>query len=209
MTHGCLDLPHQQDRRQPSHRRKATARRGHWHLLRLTARTVKTPAPPHLPGVEVQRGELPEVDVAHVDVEGLALVNEGAAVGGHVHQAALLDLPHRLIQRLQVRRDLQVLRGTRQGLAPQKRLGKGPQRAPCQPARLSLSGAQAMQQQSSTCVSMLQASTTRAKAQQMQDAEGSHPGLHFVIDHLMHTVLRCDVRHKDPGLWQPAPGRSH
>jgi len=66
-------------------------------------------AEPRLPGVEVKAGELPEVNVRHVDVERLALVDEGAPVGGHVHQHTLLDLPHRLVQRLQVVRDVQVL----------------------------------------------------------------------------------------------------
>lgn len=127
-----------------------------------------------LPGVEVQRGELAKVGVAHVHVERLALVDVRTAVcrragqhsggwlgrhrhqrGGetgetcsrksraqdrkrplhlpthpcmptatckagaarpkgptcrHVHQYALLDLPHRLVQRLEVVRDVQVLR---------------------------------------------------------------------------------------------------
>ena len=40
----------------------------------------------HLPGVEVQRGQLAKVDVGHVHVEGLRLVDEGAPVRRHVHQ---------------------------------------------------------------------------------------------------------------------------
>ena len=82
----------------------AGAQQGSWCAV---CRAHQTKA--HLPGVEVQAGELAEVDVRHVDVERLALVDEGAPVGGHVHQHPLLDLPHRLVQRLQVVRDVQVL----------------------------------------------------------------------------------------------------
>lgn len=39
-----------------------------------------------LPGVEVQRGQLAKVGVAHVHVEGLALINVGAAVCTTRHQ---------------------------------------------------------------------------------------------------------------------------
>ena len=68
-----------------------------------------------LPRVEVQRCELAEVDVAHVHVERLALVDECATVCSHVHQDALFDLPHCLVQRLQLDGDVQILeerRGT-------------------------------------------------------------------------------------------------
>ena len=44
-----------------------------------------------------------------MDVEGLGLVDERAAVGGHVHQHALLDLPHRLVDLLEVIREVQGL----------------------------------------------------------------------------------------------------
>ena len=64
---------------------------------------------PHLPGVEVEGGEFAEVAVGHVDVEALGLVNEGASVGGHVYKLALLDLPHSLVQGLQVLWDVQLL----------------------------------------------------------------------------------------------------
>mmetsp|Transcript_39604 Transcript_39604/g.88624 ORF Transcript_39604/g.88624 Transcript_39604/m.88624 type:complete len:220 (+) Transcript_39604:262-921(+) len=58
------------------------------------------------PGVEVHRGELPRGGLGHVDVEGLGLADEGAAVGGHVEAHLLLDLPHGLVQVLHVLRDL-------------------------------------------------------------------------------------------------------
>mmetsp|Transcript_1161 Transcript_1161/g.4600 ORF Transcript_1161/g.4600 Transcript_1161/m.4600 type:complete len:635 (-) Transcript_1161:687-2591(-) len=64
-----------------------------------------------LPGVEVQRGELTRVGIGHVHVERLRLVDERAAVGGHVHQHALLDLPHRLVNRLEVLGQVQALHG--------------------------------------------------------------------------------------------------
>mmetsp|Transcript_19724 Transcript_19724/g.41632 ORF Transcript_19724/g.41632 Transcript_19724/m.41632 type:complete len:589 (-) Transcript_19724:922-2688(-) len=55
-----------------------------------------------LPGVEVEGGHLPEVWIAHVDVEALALVDEGASVRRHVDEGPLLDLPHRLVDGLEV-----------------------------------------------------------------------------------------------------------
>mmetsp|Transcript_18028 Transcript_18028/g.43391 ORF Transcript_18028/g.43391 Transcript_18028/m.43391 type:complete len:321 (+) Transcript_18028:185-1147(+) len=54
------------------------------------------------PSVEVHRGELPVGGVAHVDVQTLRLVYEGAPVCRHVDDGALGDLPHRLVQRLQL-----------------------------------------------------------------------------------------------------------
>lgn len=62
-----------------------------------------------LPGMEVQGGELPKVGIGHVHVEALRLVDEGPPVRRHVHQLALLDLPHRLVKRLELFRDVQVL----------------------------------------------------------------------------------------------------
>jgi hypothetical protein len=68
-----------------------------------------------LPCVEVQGRELAKVGVAHVDVEGLGLVDEGTAVCRHVHQHALLDLPDGLVQVLEVVGDVQVLEESRNG----------------------------------------------------------------------------------------------
>mmetsp|Transcript_1236 Transcript_1236/g.5472 ORF Transcript_1236/g.5472 Transcript_1236/m.5472 type:complete len:326 (+) Transcript_1236:605-1582(+) len=59
----------------------------------------------------MKRRELSAVGVGHVDVEGLGLVDERAAVGGHVHQHALLDLPHRLVDLLEVIREVKLLHG--------------------------------------------------------------------------------------------------
>ena len=50
-------------------------------------------------------GQLAVVRLGDVDVERLALVDEGAAVGGHLEHRLLGDLPHRLIESLQVSRD--------------------------------------------------------------------------------------------------------
>ena len=60
----------------------------------------------HLPPIEVQGCELPKVGIAHVHVERLALVNIGPAVGRHVHQHPLFNLPHCLVQRLQTVRNV-------------------------------------------------------------------------------------------------------
>ena len=56
----------------------------------------------------MQRGQLAEVGIGHEDVERLALVDVRAAVGSHVDQVALLDLPDRLVQRLELLGDVQV-----------------------------------------------------------------------------------------------------
>ena len=90
---------------------------------------------PHLPCIEVQRGELAEVGVRHVHIERLRLVDERPAVGGHVHQGALLDLPHRLVQRLQALRDVQRLRHPPHASAcvwlPQQGTGASSQQRSC------------------------------------------------------------------------------
>jgi len=62
-----------------------------------------------LPGVEVQGSELAKVGVRHEHVEALALINVCTAVGSHVHQGALLDLPHRLVQALELIWNVQFL----------------------------------------------------------------------------------------------------
>eukprot|EP00955_Chlamydomonas_euryale_P118133 366520-Chlamydomonas_euryale.AAC.9 len=75
--------------------------------------TLHVVVPPYLeallPRVEVQRRELSKVGVGHEHVERLALVDVSAAVGRHVNEHALLDLPNRLVQRLEVVRDVEVL----------------------------------------------------------------------------------------------------
>mmetsp|Transcript_5149 Transcript_5149/g.9357 ORF Transcript_5149/g.9357 Transcript_5149/m.9357 type:complete len:221 (+) Transcript_5149:217-879(+) len=57
---------------------------------------------PLSPAVEVEGGELGKGGLHHVHVERLALINEGATLGRHVHQAPLPNLPHRLVDRLQL-----------------------------------------------------------------------------------------------------------
>lgn len=62
---------------------------------------------PHLfPAVEVHAGQLAVVRLGYVDVQGLALVDEGAAVSGHLEYGFLGDLPHGFIQLLQILWDL-------------------------------------------------------------------------------------------------------
>mmetsp|Transcript_5523 Transcript_5523/g.7783 ORF Transcript_5523/g.7783 Transcript_5523/m.7783 type:complete len:590 (-) Transcript_5523:355-2124(-) len=58
-----------------------------------------------LPGVEVHRGESGSGGLGHVDVERLRLADEGPAVRRLVDDGLLLDLPHRLVQLLDVLRD--------------------------------------------------------------------------------------------------------
>eukprot|EP00983_Pelagomonas_calceolata_P106986 1159294-Pelagomonas_calceolata.AAC.3 len=79
-------------------------------LLNLPcAQVVHARLQPLLPGVEVQGGELAKVGVRHEHIEALALVDVGTTVRSHVHQGALLDLPHSLVQSLQVVWNVQVL----------------------------------------------------------------------------------------------------
>lgn len=59
-----------------------------------------------LPAVEVHASELSVVGLSDVDVERLALVYEGPAVSSHLQNSLLGDLPHSLIQLLQVIGDL-------------------------------------------------------------------------------------------------------
>lgn len=60
-------------------------------------------APTHLfPAVEVHAGQLAVVGLSDVDVEGLALVDEGAAVGRHLQHRLLRDFPHGLVELLEV-----------------------------------------------------------------------------------------------------------
>mmetsp|Transcript_39014 Transcript_39014/g.91260 ORF Transcript_39014/g.91260 Transcript_39014/m.91260 type:complete len:642 (+) Transcript_39014:465-2390(+) len=54
----------------------------------------------------MHRRELGVVGVRHEDVEALALVDESAAVGGHVDQRAHLQLPAGLVERLEIVGDL-------------------------------------------------------------------------------------------------------
>lgn len=64
-------------------------------------------APPthFLPGVEVHACQLAEVGLGNVDVEGLALVNIGPSVSCHVNESTLGELPHSLVQSLQLLRN--------------------------------------------------------------------------------------------------------
>lgn len=56
----------------------------------------------HLPAGEVHTGELAHGRLLQVDVEGLRLIDVGTAVGGHLQNVALGDLPDGLVQGLDV-----------------------------------------------------------------------------------------------------------
>lgn len=66
----------------------------------------------YLPSMEVQGSEFAKVGVRHVNVEALRLVDESAPICCHVDQLALLYLPHRLVQSLQVLGNIQLLQLT-------------------------------------------------------------------------------------------------
>lgn len=64
------------------------------------------------PAIEVHAGELAIVGLSNVDVQGLALVDEGPSVCRHLQDGFLRDLPNSLVELLQVIRDLRdVLEG--------------------------------------------------------------------------------------------------
>lgn len=54
------------------------------------------------PAVEVHAGQLAVVRLSDVDVQGLALVDEGAAVGSHLEYGLLRDFPNGFVQLLDV-----------------------------------------------------------------------------------------------------------
>ena len=51
-------------------------------------------------------GDFPHGRVLEVDVEGLGLIDEGAAVGGHLDDLALGDLPHGFVEGFEVGGDV-------------------------------------------------------------------------------------------------------
>jgi len=55
-----------------------------------------------LPPVEVHAGEFAVVGFCDVDVERLALIDESSSVGCHLQDGFLGDLPHCLVELLQV-----------------------------------------------------------------------------------------------------------
>lgn len=71
----------------------------------------KPPAPPAylLPPVEVHAGEFAVVGLCDVDVERLALIDESSSVCCHLEDSFLGDLPHCLIELLQVVRNLRYI----------------------------------------------------------------------------------------------------
>ncbi len=79
-------------------------------LLHLSSAFILHPSDPirppgltHLfPAVEVHAGQFAVVRLSDVDVQGLALVDEGAAVGGHLQHGLLGDFPHGFVQLLQI-----------------------------------------------------------------------------------------------------------
>lgn len=59
-----------------------------------------------LPAVEVHAGQLAVVRLCYVDVQGLALVDVGPTVGGHLDYSFLGDLPYGFVELLQIIWDL-------------------------------------------------------------------------------------------------------
>mmetsp|Transcript_30078 Transcript_30078/g.86588 ORF Transcript_30078/g.86588 Transcript_30078/m.86588 type:complete len:216 (-) Transcript_30078:1889-2536(-) len=76
---------------------------------RLRAQVVHPRLQAQLPAVEVHRRQLRGRGIDHVDVDRLRLVDVDAALGSHVQYRALLDLPNRLVQVLQVLGQVQML----------------------------------------------------------------------------------------------------
>mmetsp|Transcript_72697 Transcript_72697/g.210465 ORF Transcript_72697/g.210465 Transcript_72697/m.210465 type:complete len:386 (+) Transcript_72697:277-1434(+) len=76
---------------------------------RLRAEVVHAGLQAELPAVEVHGGQLRRGGVHHVDVQGLRLVDVDAAICRHVDDHPLLDLPHSLVELLQVAWQINVL----------------------------------------------------------------------------------------------------
>lgn len=55
-----------------------------------------------LPAVEVHAAQFAVIGLGNVDVQRLALVNVGAAIGCHFQDGFLRDLPHGFVQLLQI-----------------------------------------------------------------------------------------------------------
>lgn len=62
-----------------------------------------------LPPIEMHAGQLAVVGFCNVNVERLALINESSSVCCHLEDSFLGDLPHRLIELLQVIRNLRYI----------------------------------------------------------------------------------------------------
>ena len=62
-----------------------------------------------LPTVKMHRGQLSEVRFGDVDVQRLALVDEGAAVGSHLEDGLLRNLPNGFVKRFQLGRQMEIL----------------------------------------------------------------------------------------------------
>jgi len=70
------------------------------------AQVVHARLEPQFPACEVHACDLAHGGFLEVDVEGLGLVDEGAAVGGHLNDGALRDFPYGFIERLDVGGDV-------------------------------------------------------------------------------------------------------
>ena len=56
------------------------------------------------PAVEVHRSQFSIVGLGDVNIQRLALIDERAAIGRHLNDDPLRNLPHGLVQRLQIGR---------------------------------------------------------------------------------------------------------
>ena len=64
-----------------------------------------------LPAVEVHAGQLAVVGLGDVNVERLTLVDEGTAIGRHLQDDLLRNLPNGLVEGLEIGRKVQALDG--------------------------------------------------------------------------------------------------
>lgn len=81
----------------------------HKHHISLTKFRVAECISTNLPGIEVKGSQLAKVGIRHVHIEGLWLIYESSTISSHIHQCALLQLPDRLVQGLQVIGNIQPL----------------------------------------------------------------------------------------------------
>ena len=68
----------------------------------LSTEVVHARLETHLPAGEMHAGNLAHGGLAHVDVEGLGLINEGTTVGSHLDNGTLRNFPDGLVEGLDV-----------------------------------------------------------------------------------------------------------
>jgi len=70
------------------------------------AQIIHSRLEPLLPAIKVHRRQFPEIRIIHMNIERLRLIDESPPLRRHIDQRLLRDLPHRFVNRLQIRGNL-------------------------------------------------------------------------------------------------------